>query len=141
MWWTEKHTRKPFTMKRQLLTSSIHTQVRKHFLKACIWYFALYVCETWTIDKENKLQIQVFQIDCCRKLIKVSRQVTNKEVLNHVKEKRIIQSTLRKKVTELYYISWDTVVLHIWSLKKQELLTNPKILIQRYKNEWRVINI
>ena len=63
---------------------------------------ALYGCEAWTIGKGGRIRrLEAFEMWCYRKLLKISRvnKVTNKEVLNIMKEKRSLYAGIRDAAT------------------------------------------
>jgi len=91
--------KKAFADKKQLLTSAIHLDTRKRFLKAYIWSVALNGCETWTLREEDKKRVEAFEMWCYRRMMKISWEdrITNEKVLEHVNEKRSILKVIQRR--------------------------------------------
>ena len=68
-----------------LLVLNINLETRNKLLKTYVWSVALYGCEAWTIDKEER-RLQAFEMWCYGKLLKINWEdkVTNEEILNLV---------------------------------------------------------
>src|SRR5579871_6926004 len=86
-------------MKRDLLSSKISLKIRKRVLKTCIWTKALYGCETWTVEPEERWRIEAFEMWCYRRMlgIKWEEHITNEEVLNRIGEKRSVWNYLIRR--------------------------------------------
>ena len=86
-------------MKRDLLSSKISLKIRKRVLKICIWTKALYGCETWTVEPQERRRIEAFEMWCYRRMlgIKWEEHITNEEVLNRIGEKRSIWNYLTRR--------------------------------------------
>src|SRR5579871_4379983 len=95
-------------MKRDLLSSKISLKIRKRVLKTCIWTKALYGCETWTVEPQERRRIEAFEMWCYRRMlgIKWEEHITNEEVLNRIGEKRSIWNYLTRRRQTCWTYSW-----------------------------------
>jgi hypothetical protein len=59
----------------------------------------LYVCETWTIAREEMRRIEAFEMWCYRMKKKISwtDRITNEEVLVSVSERKSMWKSIQKK--------------------------------------------
>ncbi|KAF0771003.1 LINE-1 reverse transcriptase [Aphis craccivora] len=75
-----------------LTTKSVSLEIRKKFLKSYIWSIALFGSKTWTINSTKRNRLEAFEMWCYRKMLKIpwTEKVTNKEVLDKIKEQRQI---------------------------------------------------
>ena len=91
--------RKAFEMKRDFLASKISLKIRKRVLKTCIWTKALYGCETWTVEPQERRRIEAFEMWCYRRMlgIKWEEHITNEEVQSRIGEKRSIWNYLTRR--------------------------------------------
>ena len=69
-----------------LKTRDITLPTNVHLVKAMVFPVAMYGCESWTIKKAEHWRIDVFELWCCRRLLRVpwtarrSNQSTLKEI-------------------------------------------------------------
>ncbi|CAI6343800.1 unnamed protein product [Macrosiphum euphorbiae] len=82
-----------------LTTNSVSLEIRKKFLKSYIWSVALFGSETWTINSTEKNRLEAFEMWCYRKMLKIpwTEKVTNKEVLDKIKEQRQIWKSIQSR--------------------------------------------
>ena len=88
-----------FHNKKQLLCSNnLSLETKKHLIKSSIWSVTLYGSETWTLEKNEERVIDVFETWCWRRMLKIKRtdRITNGEVFQRAKEKRLLLK-LKKK--------------------------------------------
>ena len=81
------------------MVSNIYLEDKKKLIKTYVWRVALHGCEAWTVGKRERRRLKAFEISYYRKLLKVSRidKVTNEEVSNLVKEKRILYANIKRR--------------------------------------------
>jgi len=55
--------------------------------------------ETWRIDKNEQRRIEVFEMWCYRRMLKISWMVTeaNEEILEKMPERRILLNSIKKR--------------------------------------------
>jgi hypothetical protein len=90
--------KRAFQKKRHILTTnSMDLEVRKRFLKIYVWSITLYGCETWTISAIEKRKLEIFKMRCYHKMLRIKwiDRITNKAVLNRIKEKKILWHTIK----------------------------------------------
>jgi len=91
---------KPALNKKKILfTSKLNLNLRKKLVKCCIWSMALYGAETWTLQAEDQIYLESFEMWCWRRMEKISwtDHVRNEEVLLRVNEHRNILHEIRKQ--------------------------------------------
>jgi len=85
--------KRAFTQKRQLLTNKkLNINMRKNFAKCYVWSVLLYGCETWTINGQDKMNLEVMEIWIWRSLLKISwterkSKRKNNSIENHKRKK------------------------------------------------------
>jgi len=73
-------------------------EVRKRFLKINVWNIALYYgCEIWTISAIEKRKLEAFEMWCYSKMLRIKwiDRITNEEVINRIKEKKVLWHTIK----------------------------------------------
>src|SRR6476469_5588438 len=65
-------TKDAFNKRKELQARSIRVDLRKRLFKTLVWPVVLYVCETWTMRKEEINRLNVFEIWVWRRMGKVS---------------------------------------------------------------------
>src|SRR6476469_8900349 len=76
--------------RKELLIRSIRVDLRKRLVKTLVWTVVLYVCEIWTMRKEEINHLNAFEMLVWRRMGKVSwmDKRTNEQVLSSMNEKR-----------------------------------------------------
>jgi len=71
--------------------------MKKKLIKICIWRFALYGSETWTVGKNEERIINAFETWCWRKMLKITwtDRITNDEVFQRAKEEKLLLKILK----------------------------------------------
>ena len=82
---------------RILKPSSSSLEMKKKLIKICIWRFALYGSETWTVGKNEERIINAFETWCWRKMLKITwtDRITNDEVFQRAKEEKLLLKILK----------------------------------------------
>jgi hypothetical protein len=72
-------------------------EIRKKFLTIYFWSIALYGSEISTISTARKIKLEAFEIWCYRKMSKIKwiEKITNEAVLDRIKEKRVLNYTIK----------------------------------------------
>jgi hypothetical protein len=88
-----------FNKKRTLLTGTLELELRKKLVKCYVWSIALYGAETWTLRTGDQKQLESFEMECWRRMEKISwtDRVRNEGALFRVKEQRNILHEIRKR--------------------------------------------
>jgi hypothetical protein len=92
--------KKAFNRKMSLLRSMLNKELRNMWVSCCVWKFALYGSETWTLRKLERKFLDSFKMWCWRRMenIKCSEKLTNEEVLDRIREKtKLLNNILRRK--------------------------------------------
>ena len=68
-------------------------------IKTVIWSVLLYGAETWSLRKEDVRRLEAFEMWIWRRIEKISytEHITNEEVLNRVRETRVLIETILRK--------------------------------------------
>ena len=86
-----------------LLWKSQSTELKWRALKACIFPFAIYGCEAWTISKTDEKKITSFAMKCYRKILRISwtERKTNASVLEQlgVKAPQLLNLIKKQKLS------------------------------------------
>src|SRR4029077_12983240 len=79
-----------FNNRKELLTKRLNKVVKKKIVKTLVWTTLLYGCETWTLKEEEIRRLEATEMWMWRGMEKISYEdeVTNKDVLKRVEEKR-----------------------------------------------------
>ena len=88
-----------FNNKKHLLCSNkLSLEIKKKLTKSCIWSVVLFGSETWTLGKNEEGVVNVFETWCWRRMLKIkwTHRITNAEIFQMAKEKRILWK-LKKK--------------------------------------------
>ena len=84
------------------------TELKWRTLKACIFPFAIYDCEAWTISKTDERKITSFEMKCYRKILRISwtERKTNASVLEQlgVKAPQLLNLTKKQKLSYFGHI-------------------------------------
>ena len=94
----------------QLLCSNdLSSEMKKKFIKCCIWSVALYGSETRTLGKNEERIINAFETWCWRRMLKIkwTDRITNDEVYRRAKEERLLLK-IKKKNRRHSWI-WHTI--------------------------------
>lgn len=78
-----------------------------------MYVIALYDCETWIIINHNTKRIEAFEMWCWRTIETISRteKIANKEVLERMKENRLLMSTIEiRRGTSCNFIGHGNVI-------------------------------
>jgi hypothetical protein len=77
-----------FNNKKQLLCSNnLCLEMKNKFINSCIWKVSLCGSETWTLGKNEERVVNVFEIRCWRRMLKIkwTDRITNEEVwIGHI---------------------------------------------------------
>jgi hypothetical protein len=60
--------------KQPLYSNNLILETKKKLTKSCIWSVALYGSETWTLGKNEDWVVNVFEIGCWRRMLKIKRR-------------------------------------------------------------------
>ena len=73
--------------------------MKNKLTNSCIWSVALYGSETWTLGKIEERVINTFETWCWRRTLKIelTDRITNDEVLQKVKEERLLLKILKNR--------------------------------------------
>jgi hypothetical protein len=73
--------------------------MKKTLIKSCIWSFALYGSETWTLGKNEERVINAFETWSWRRMVKIkwTDRITNEEAFQKVKEERLLLKVLNNR--------------------------------------------
>ena len=63
-----------------ITTNNITWLTRKRVLKAFVWSTVLYWCEIWTVGKEEKRRLTLFEQLCNRRMTRISLSSKTKKV-------------------------------------------------------------
>ena len=76
-----------------------------HLVKAIVFPVVMYGCESWTIKKAECQRIDVFELCCWRRLLRVLRAArrSNKSILNEISPEYSLEGLMLK--LELQYFS------------------------------------
>ena len=67
--------RKALTNLESILKSKdITLQTKVHIVKAMVFPVVMYVCDSWTIKQAENLRIDIFELYCWRRLLRVPEQ-------------------------------------------------------------------
>ena len=90
------------------LWKSTSTELKWRTLKACIFPFAIYGCEAWTISKTDEKKITSFEMKCYRKILRISwtERKTNASVLEQlgVKAPQLLNLIKKQKLSYFSHI-------------------------------------
>src|SRR6201996_4704757 len=88
-----------FNKRRELLVGRLNLALRERMIKTLVWPVLLYGCETWTLTKEERSQLEAFDMWAWRKIQKVHwrDRKTNEEILIMVGEKRTLMGTITNR--------------------------------------------
>jgi len=80
----------------------ISTKIR--LMKAIVWPVATYVCENWTLRKNEETRLDAFEMKGLRKILRVSwtAKKTNKWVVNKAEVKRELLDTVKARKLAYY---------------------------------------
>ena len=85
------------------LWKSQSTELKRRTSKACIFPVAIYGCEAWTISKSDEKKITSFEIQCYRKILRISwtERKTNASVLEQlgVKAPQLLNLIKKQKLS------------------------------------------
>ena len=90
--------KKSFQKMRSLITNShISINTRRRIVKTYIWSMLLYGSEAWTLNKQMEKRIEVFEMWCWRRLLKISwtERISNEEVMRRMGNEREIIMKIR----------------------------------------------
>ena len=73
--------------------------MKNKLTNSCIWSVTLYGSETWTLGKIEERVINTFETWCWRRTLKIewTDRITNDEVLQKVKEERLLLKILKNR--------------------------------------------
>ena len=88
-----------FYQRRELMRSSLNKELKKRMIKTLIWSVVLYGSETWTMRKDDIRRLEAFEMWIWRRMERISwtQHMSNKEVLNIVKEEKTIIQTIKQR--------------------------------------------
>jgi len=89
-----------FNNKKQLLCSNnFSLEMKEKLTKSCIWSAALYRSETCTIGENEERVVNAFKTWSWRGMLKIkwTDRITNGEVLQRVKEERLLLKILQNR--------------------------------------------
>ncbi|ROT60779.1 endonuclease-reverse transcriptase [Penaeus vannamei] len=77
----------------------IRLDLKKRFLKCCIWSVLMYSSESWTIIKAMEGRLEAAEMWFYRRRLRTSwkQKVTKEEVLKKMKTKRLLIDTIKKR--------------------------------------------
>ena len=81
------------------------------------WSMVSYGAEAWTLQKVDQMYLECFEMLCCRRTEKISwtDRVNKDEVLQRVKEERIIVQTVKRRKVNLIgdMLCWKGLLKHV----------------------------
>lgn len=88
-----------YNKNKELMRGKLELSLKKRLIKTLIWSVVLYGSETWTMQKEDIKRLEAFEMWLWRRIMKVkwTEHKTNEEVLEVVKEKRLLIKTIRER--------------------------------------------
>ena len=88
-----------YNKNKELMRGKLELSLKKRLIKTLIWSVVLYGSETWTMQKEDINRLEAFEMWLWRRIMKVkwTEHKTNEEVLEVVKEKRLLIKTIRER--------------------------------------------
>ena len=83
-------TKEELNRKISFLTSKLNIKLSMKLVRFYVWSIALYVSETWTLRKLERKYLKSFEMWYWKRMEKIiwSKKVTNKQVLERIREKR-----------------------------------------------------
>jgi len=77
-----------YNKKLLLCSNNLILEVKKKLTKSCIWCFAVYGSETWTLGKHEERIISAFETWSWRRMLKIkwTDKITSDEVFQRAKE-------------------------------------------------------
>ena len=88
-----------------------------HIVKAIVFSVVLYGCESWTIKKTECQRIDVFELWCWRRLLRVPWTVrrSNQSILKEISPKYSLEGLMLKlKLQYFGHLMWRTVLKRPW---------------------------
>ena len=107
-----------FNKNNELLRGKLELSLKKRLIKTIIWSVVLYGSETWTMQKEDIKRLEAFEMWLWRRIMKVkwTEHKTNEEVLEMVKEKRMLIKTIRERQKNWvgHVLRSDSLLRTVW---------------------------
>lgn len=81
---------------------SIRTKLR--IVETCVFSTLLYACETWTVKKRDKDRLEAFEMECYRKMLRISwrQRVRNDVIRNQLGKQKSIYEKVRERKLGLF---------------------------------------
>ena len=85
--------------KRSIFCGPLEKELRKRLVKCFVWSVVLYGAETWTLRRNEKIQLQAFEMWVWRRMerVKWTDKIKNSVLLERVGEGRIMLELIRKR--------------------------------------------
>ena len=81
-----------------LKTRDINLTIKVHLVKAMVFPVVMYGCENWTIKKAECQRIDVFELWCCRRLLRVpwTARRSNQSILKEISPEYSVEGQMLK---------------------------------------------
>ena len=103
-----------------LKSRDITLQTKVHLVKAIVFPVVMYGCESWTIKKSEHWRIDVFELWCWRRLLRVpgTARRSNQSILKEINSEYSLQG-LTLKLQYFGHLVWRTESLErLWCRKR-----------------------
>ena len=94
-------------LKRRNITLS----TKVHLVKAIVFPLVMYACESWTVKKTEQPRIDVFELRCWRRLLRVpcTARRSNQSILKEINPRCSLEGLMLKlKLQYFAYLMWKT---------------------------------
>jgi hypothetical protein len=107
-----------FSKNNEIMRGKLELNLKKRLIKTLIWSVVLYGSETWTLLKEDIKRLEAFEMWIWRRIMKVkwTEHKANEEVLEMVKEKRMLMKTIRVRQKNWvgHVLRSDSLLRTVW---------------------------
>ena len=83
---------------------ALNKAIKLKILKTTVWPVAVYDCESWTLTAADINRLQVFEMSCYRRMLKISwtEHRTNESVLKEIGTERKILETMKRRKLQYF---------------------------------------